>query len=316
MHISSFLTSQREGFSGVAHVEIAIGILLLLFLIPVEPFTGYLRLVMASPIVAVMAFLIIAGAALLPDLDNLKSEGGSSAAWDLGFLGTVLSSVMVTVSSVFTSLFHAKKDIRPDTQHRFFWHTLCIPIALFFCIHFFIPVSTVRVIDSFNFSSIEAFFESASFMVCFVLFLIGISIYTGSLLLLRKLNKLLPIQSLLHVKVSFISLVLMVISMLLCLFSFSLADLQFVAFCICLGYLFHLIGDMFADSGIPALFPLTGLPPFSKFWARQRFLPRLLTVKTGSVLESILKIVFLAVDVVLALILFFPGTIEGLLRTL
>lgn len=313
---SAFLLSKRQGFSGVAHVEIAIGLLMLLFLIPVEPFTTYLKLVTNSPLIAVMAFLIIAGAALLPDLDNLKKDGGSSASWDLGFLGTILSSVMVTVSSVFTSLFHTKKDIRPNTQHRFFWHTLLIPIVLWACIYYLMPEGNVRVIDTFNFSSFLAFFESASFMVCFILFLIGVSIYTGSLLLLRKITKLLPLNRLLHIKNPTVALLATILFVGICLFSMTLTDLQFIAYCICLGYLFHLIGDMFADSGIPALFPITGLPPISKFWARQRFLPRLLTVKTGSVLESILKIVFLAADIILALVLFCPEFVSSIVQTL
>lgn len=310
--IKDFLLQRREGFSGVAHVEIAIMLLLILLLIPIEPFSSYVHIIMSSPWVGAMAFFIISGAALLPDLDNLKRDGGSAAAWDLGFLGTLLSSVMVTISSVMTSIFHRKGDMNIPTQHRFFWHTALIPLVLFLCTYFFfMPAGDVLVAHSFDTTSFIAFFEHSSFMVCFVLFLIAISIYTGSLLLLRKFIKVIPIHKWLRVKPTAIAFVLMVASVLFCIFGMTLSDLQFISYCVVMGYAFHLIGDMFADSGIPLLFPLTGLPPIRKFWVRQRFLPRILTVSTGSTFESICKIVFLAIDIVLAIALFCPQLFQS-----
>lgn len=73
-----YLCSDRPGLSGANHVNIAIMLFLILLLIPVEPFSGFLKLFLISPVTGVMAFLIIYGSALLPNMDNLKSNGGSA----------------------------------------------------------------------------------------------------------------------------------------------------------------------------------------------------------------------------------------------
>ncbi len=91
-----YLELDRPGFSGVNHVLIAIMLFFILLIIPVEPFSGFIKSFLTSPLTGVMAFLVICGGALLPDLDLLKAEGGSAAAWDLGIFGSIISSVMVT----------------------------------------------------------------------------------------------------------------------------------------------------------------------------------------------------------------------------
>lgn len=78
--IKNELNKKHAGFSGINHVLITIGLFVILFFIPVAPFTDLVARIRETPITLIMSFLIICGAALLPDLDNLKSEGGSSAA--------------------------------------------------------------------------------------------------------------------------------------------------------------------------------------------------------------------------------------------
>lgn len=292
--MNSYFKKERPGFSGLNHVLIAIGLFLILLLVPIEPFSSFLQNMIAVPVMGVMCFLTICGAALLPDIDNDKKDGGSAASWDLGLLGTILSSIMITISSVTTSIFHGKKDMKPNTQHRFFWHTLLVPLTGFLLIYFFVPSGTGMAISRFENVNIDTF----PFSTVFVLFFVGISIYVGSMILLKKASKVLPIR----VQASLISLVLMVLSMAVSLFVSSEYNLKMLGYCVCLGYLFHLIGDLFADSGIPLLFPLTGV--FGKFWMRIHLLPKALTVKTGSTLESLLKVVFFVIDCALAFIFF------------
>lgn len=288
----SYLELDRPGFSGVNHVLIAIMLFFILLIIPVEPFSGFIRSFLVSPLTGVMAFLVICGGALLPDLDNLKADGGSAAAWDLGIFGSIISSVMVTISSIVTSIFHGKHDVTPYTQHRFFWHTLFIPLMSFLLMYFFIPDTDTKVIDLFiNFS-----IDNLPTAIIISLLLIGICVYIGSSLLLKKLKKM-PFM---RFSPFLISIVLMIISILVCLFVSTEHDIKLMAYCVNLGYLFHLIGDMFADGGIPALFPISGI--FGKFFMRVKLFP--VTVKTGSTLESILKIVFLVLDLVLAYFVF------------
>ncbi len=288
----SYLELDRPGFSGVNHVLIAIMLFFILLIIPVEPFSGFIRSFLDSPLTGVMAFLVICGGALLPDLDNLKSDGGSAAAWDLGIFGSIISSVMVTISSIVTSIFHGKHDVVPYTQHRFFWHTLFVPLVSFLLMYFFIPDTDTKVIDLFiNFN-----IDNLPTAIIISLLLIGICVYIGSSLLLKKLKKM-PFM---RFSPFLISVALMIISILVCLFISTEHDVKLMAYCVNLGYLFHLIGDMFADGGIPALFPISGI--FGKFFMRVKLFP--VTVKTGSTLESILKIVFLVLDLVLAYFVF------------
>ena len=291
--VKTYLFSDRCGFSGVNHVLIAIMLFFILLIIPVDPFSSFLKSFLISPITGVMAFLVVCGGALLPDLDLLKADGGSAAAWDLGIFGSIISSVMVTISSIVTSIFHGKHDVVPNTQHRFFWHTLFIPLVSFLLMYFFIPDTDTKVINLFTNFSIDNF--PASIIIS--LLLVGICVYVGSSLLLKKLKKM-PFMKF---SPFLISIALMVLSILVCVFASTEHDVKLMAYCVNLGYLFHLIGDMFADGGIPALFPVSGV--FGKFFMRVKLLP--VTVTTGSTFESILKIVFLIIDIGLAYLVFF-----------
>lgn len=287
------LMEERPGFSGLNHVLIAIMLFFILLLIPVEPFSGFIKSFLVSPVTGVMAFLVICGGTLLPDCDNLKSDGGSAATWDLGILGSIISSIMVTISSIVTAIFHGKKDVKPYTQHRFFWHTLFVPVVMFILVYFLVPDSDTRVIDVFGNFSIDNF--PTAIFVC--LLLIGICVYVGSSMLLKKLKRF----SFVKFSPFIISILLAVTSNAVCIFVSTEHELKLMTYCVVLGYLFHLIGDMFADGGIPALFPISGV--FGKFFMRVKLLP--VTVETGSTLESILKIVFLVIDIGLAYLVFF-----------
>lgn len=290
--IKSLLNSDRPGFSGTNHVLIAIMLFFILLIIPIEPFSSFIKSFLVSPVTGVMCFLVICGAALLPDMDNLKSDGGSVASWDLGALGSIISSIMVTISSVVTSIFHGKRDVVPNTQHRFFWHTLFVPVVMFILMKILVPSTDTRVFDLFVPFSIDTF--PTAIFIC--LLLIGISVYIGSSLLLKKLKKL----PFIRFSPSMLSLILMVASIIVCVFLSTDSQVKLMSYCVAIGYLFHLIGDLFADGGIPALFPITGI--FGKFFMRIKLLPA--TVKTGSTLESLLKIVFIVIDILLAYMVF------------
>ena len=292
-NMNGYMNQERPGFSGLNHVLIAIALFFLMKFIPIEPFLSFFQTIISDPIIGVMCFLVVCGGALLPDLDNLKKDGGSAAAFDLGFLGSVLSSFMVTISSIMTSVFKGKKDIRRyDSQHRFFWHTLFVPLVMFLLMYFFIPESDTKLIDVFR----ERIFPTYAIIV---LFLVLICVYVGSMMLLKKLNKF----PMIRIKPSMIALILSILSVIVCIAVCNERTLKLVAYCVALGYTFHLFGDGFADGGVPLLFPITGI--FGKFFMKIHFIPRALTVTTGSTLESLLKIVFFAIDCVLAFCFFY-----------
>lgn len=296
-NVINFLSREHAGFSGLNHVLIAIGLFVALFFIPFEPFTSFVTHMKQTPLTLAMCFLIICGAALLPDLDHLKSEGGSVASFELRGLGSVLSSLMVTISSIMTSIFHGKKDIRPDTQHRFFWHTLLIPLIIFLLVAIFAPMGDTKVIELFTNMGNGGPLPTSTIVI---LFLIMICVYLGAAVLLKKLQKILPILP--HFNSDLVALIVSLAAMLFCLFMSTETDIRFYGIVVAVGVLMHIIADCIADSGVPLLFPLTGI--FGKFWMRIRFLPKAMTIKTGSIIESMMKIVFFVIDIILVYLLF------------
>ena len=298
-YISDYLYRDVEGFSGFNHVMIAVMIYLLLLLIPVEPTYSIFHGLLANPIIGVISFFIICGAALLPDMDNLPSDGGSVAVFDLGVIGSIISTIMVTISGVITSIFRGKKDVKPNTQHRFFWHTLFVPIVMFVLIFFLMPD------DSTPISSVMTNISLTNFPTHAVLGLVGIAIcvYIGSHLLFKKLNNFLPV----NLRPTALSLALTILSLFVCVTMSTNHELKVYCMCIALGYFFHLFGDLFADGGIPALFPISGL--FGKFFMRIKLVP--VTITTGGTIESMLKIVFVVIDLILAVMVFFPGLVTN-----
>lgn len=291
----NFLNSDRPGFSGLNHVLTSIMMFLLLLLIPVQPFSNFLKGILVNPLFGFMAFLTICGACLLPDADNAKDEGGSALTWNLGFIGSVMSSIMVTVSSVVTTVCHGKKDVKPYTQHRFLWHTPFIPLVMFIIITFLTPDTSQQVFSTFAVQDFNDF-PISSFII---LLMLGICVYAGSIVLLKKVINLFPFVNL---KSSLISFLLMLVVIALGLFV-SEHELKMLAYCINLGYLFHLIGDGCTDGGIPLLFPISGI--WGKFFQRVKLIP--ITVKTGGTIESLLKIVFFTIDCGLVYLVFFRG---------
>lgn len=278
---------------------IAIMVTMLLLIVPLPVISQFFTtMILSNPLTGLVAFLLICGGALLPDMDNLKSDGGSAATWDLGVLGSIISTIMVTISSVVTSIFHGKRDVNPETQHRFFWHTLFVPLVLLVVTYFTMPDTQTPVIEHFTNFNLQAF---PSYMLI-VLLGMAICVYVGAHLLLKKLAKIMPID----IRPGMVSLALSGIAIAVGIALSTEHDLKMYAYCISIGYLLHLLGDMFADGGIPALFPVSGI--FGKFFMRVKLLP--VTVTTGSTIESLLKIVFLVIDIVLAIIVFFPGLVS------
>lgn len=293
--IREFLLQKRGGFSGLNHFLISAMLLFLILLIPPNDFTNLIRPYFfdKNVVFALVFFFVICGAALLPDLDNLQSDGGSAASWSMGAVGAIISSVMVTISSVATSIFRGKKDVKPFTQHRFLWHSLLIPAVGIVLVYYFAPDSGGMLIDKFK--------ESPGNLIVsnlVSLLLVFVTTYVGGAMALKKVAG----SSFLSIKTGGLSVILGLTCVLFCFFFCTEHDMKILLYCVCLGYLFHLIGDMFADTGIP-IFPIY----FSGKWWRRFCVLGALSVKTGGTLESMLKIVFFTIDIFLFCVVFFPN---------
>lgn len=287
------LFKEKNGFSGTNHVLIAIALFELMFI-----FGIYAKLfpIFITPLQIVFSFFIVCGAALLPDMDLTKSEGAGVAAYKLGFLGTMLSSTMVIISSLMTSIFHTKKDVKPFTQHRFFWHTLLIPVIIFLLVRFCVPDTGITIWEAIQ----NKTWPNLGIIV--VVVSCGFITYLGASIVLEKIAKYIPFIS---KKIARIIIMILSIGIIVYCSLCNYAEVKAFGYCIALGYLLHLCGDIFADGSIPLLFPLDRIIR-GKYWGRFKIWP--FTVKTGSLLESMLKLVFLAVDLVLAYICIFGFT--------
>lgn len=305
----AYLKEQRNGFSGVNHVLIAIGLILLILLLPSffdNPFSNFMKTNLSphdlkSGVFTFFAVVLIMGGALLPDVDNSKADGGSMATWELGFIGSCLSSVMIMTSSFMTSIFKTKKDRLPPTQHRMFWHTLLVPLLMYLMIHYMCRGSSTTLyevikgsVDTRGINSLTLVFDfiALSLFVC-------LGLYVGAMCALKKVCKFVPVLPQKFVKLFPGGFT--IVGLILCVAYFSIDEIKVLAYFVVIGYLFHLIGDLFADTGIPALFPIDVIIR-RKFWGRYCLLGPF-SPKTGSTLESVLKFVFLAVDITLLVML-------------
>lgn len=156
------------------------------------------------------------------------------------------------------------------------------------------PAGDTKAIDLFTAMGSGGRFPTSTVVILLMIF---ICVYVGSALLLKKINKWIPAISF---KPGLVALILGGVALVIALVFSNQTDLRFYGFCVAIGYVAHLIGDAFADSGVPLLFPITGI--FKKFWMRIRFFP--VTVTTGGVIETILKFIFTGIDFVLLYCLF------------
>lgn len=285
------LSMDKPGFSGINHILTTIMIFLILLLIPIEPFSSFLRTILTNPLIGIIAFFIIVGSCLLPDGDNLKADGGSMVIWQLGFIGSILSTIMVTISSIATSLFKTKKDNLPPTQHRMLFHTWIIPLLLFCLIYFFAQSGDTLVKDA------PGLIGNIAIIICILLIL-----FVGIACLLKKLPMIRNNTA------QIIAVLGSLLGIGYIWFFCDLYTLKLLLYCIALGYGCHLLGDMFADTGVP-MFPVCFIWS-GAFWKRFCFLGPL-SVKTGSTTESLLKFVFLGIDIVLFMIVFFGVGVFG-----
>ena len=114
----------EDGFMGPTHAVSAIAFYLLLALF-FKDFLISLGISNSLPILVVSS-IVIAGAALIPDLDNTTSTAMSV----LGIFGKLVSNVMRAIAEIVYSLTKSKYDDSNSNPHRGFWHTILAGIIL------------------------------------------------------------------------------------------------------------------------------------------------------------------------------------------
>lgn len=298
-NIKNFLTmslrEKHKGFSGITHFLIAIFLFFCMWLIPIPFSQDYIAAIKDNIIFAIIIFLIISGASLLPDLDSSPlQEGGSTAVYQLGILGMGLSTLAITISGVVYSLFHTKYDEKPKSQHRMLFHSALIPIALFLYSYFIIEDSNKILKNNLNFNNI-----SIAIMVAFS----AISIYLGASMFLYKILSLIGKQKFTQI----LCLIIMVLSIFY-IINIPYKTLKLIGIAISLGYFFHILADMFSKGSSPILFPIP-LPVSFKnlifkrelkfqLWKKPNILGKFM-ITTGGIVNIILNFVMFGLDVLL-----------------
>lgn len=297
-NLKTALNEEHKGFVGYTHWLIAVACFLLMWVIPNKFSSGFINAIASSWAFAFLIFFVIGGGSLLPDLDSAIEQGGGSAAiYQLGFIGHLLSLLCVTISGVFYSIFHTKYDKKPKSQHRMLFHAPIIPILIFIYSNWMIPVNESNLWH--NIKNIDY----AGIIV--LVFFAGCCIYLGANMFFYKTLSLINK----HWYTSKICTGIMIISIIY-MFTVSFDKLRLIGIAMSLGYLFHVLSDVFTKGSAPLFFPIpipSELTPPGKFrfWWHPYIISSKFTVTTGSVINIILNFALIGLDIFLAWFIFF-----------
>lgn len=283
-----------HGWMGKTHALLSIALLCVCLLIPINVFKETIWLLKENIFFFCVGIIVTVGGALLPDLDNVQSSAGST----LGFMGNMFTTFMQSVSSMIWNLVHTKKERRPPTPHRYFWHTLVASIGILCLFYFGLPTGDTKILEDIKEKSISTWLQENVVMLFFMIFLF-MAVLCGSNMIMYRIIKWFKLPKILN----YISPTAMCIY----LFFIDYSHLKILGICIGLGYLFHCIEDCFADTGVPILWPI---PIKGKFWHRIKFFVTCKTdTESPSLANTIVDIVALVIDMGLIAIIFLKGSV-------
>lgn len=277
-----------KGFMGRTHALLSVMLLCICMLIPVNIFEETICLLKDNILFFIVGITAVVGGALLPDLDNYQSSAGST----LGFMGSLFTIFMQSTSSMIFTIVHTKHDRHPMTPHRYFWHTLVAGVGLLSLFIFFMPEGEITIIEGIKKDTLLVFMQNNITLLVFLLF-IFMAILCGSNMILYRVIKLFKLPK-------YLSYILPAAG-LVYVFTLQLSQLRILGICIGFGYLFHCIEDIFADSGVPILWPI---PIHGKMWQRIKFF---VTCETGSFANTFVDLIVLTTDFILIAIIFMGG---------
>lgn len=277
--MKKFLIKKIKGFSGITHMLIATLLFQIIWLLPI--FSQYTEGIKEKGIIAILLFWgIVIGSSIIPDLDNEVS----TAKYQLGFLGQIISMFMVMISSIVTSITRMKND-HFKSQHRLFWHAPTVYIISFILIMFLHPSVDITL-----FSAIKNGFKDiniSEFSVTIIFFILTISSFY------LFMNSLCYNAGRFFLKKFFSTLksVVSIAAFLFLFFKAPISYLKLMSYGVCVGSLFHNIGDLFSLGSIPIFFPI---PIKKQMWYRPH-LP--FQLETGGVRNKVLDFVLFIIMV-------------------
>ena len=278
-----------KGFMGKTHCLLSIMLMCICMIIPLDFFKETFWLLKENVLFFIVGIIVLVGGALLPDLDNSQSSAGST----LGPMGSICTVFMQSISSMIWTIYHGRRDMNPINQHRYFWHTLIVGVG-FICLFWFcLPISDDTIIVSIkNAKDILDYIQNNVGLIFFII-LVFMAVLSGSNMILYRIIRLFKLPKILNY--------ILPTAVLVYIFTISFTKLRILGICIGFGYTFHVIEDFFADSGVPILWPI---PIGKQIWHRFKC-P--ISVKTGSLANTIIDIVILVIDICLIAYIFLEG---------
>lgn len=281
------LNFKMPGFMARTHAMLSIILMAICMLIPLDLFKKTFWVLKEDILLFIVALIMLTGASLMPDLDNNISAAQNRS----GVLGSIFTIFMQSTSSIMWTVYHWK-DQKPISQHRYLWHTPFVGIGLTLLLYLGLPNYDFTIFQGISQSirnkEFGQFILNNATLFLFII-LAFMSVLIGSSIILSRLDKFItipwPIKYILPA------------ASLIYIFTTTFSNLKILGFCIGMGYLFHILEDFFADSGVPLIWPI---PAFwcKQIWWRAKF-P--ITVKTGGLANTIIDFVsfFIAIGLMI-----------------
>ena len=295
-HARKLLKEEHAGFSGWTHWLVATFLFFMLWMLPLSWSNEYVREISSSALFGFMAFMVLGGASLLPDLDSSPlQEGGSTAIYQLGFLGQLLSLGCIVISSSVWNVLHTKNDKRPPSQHRMLFHSPIIPLF-------------ILIFNQMSYPNSSDTISSCGFMhsggAAAIVIIGAISVYLGASMLFYKLLGLFGRQSMTQV----LNIVLM-LGFLLMAWGMPFSRLKLMGTTIALGYLFHILADLITKGSAPLFFPIPTPVKTSKglgwrLWWKPYPFGGKFHITTGGAVNTVLNFALIGVDLFMFWMLF------------
>lgn len=240
-----------------------------------------------TPAIIVLAAMVVAGSALVPDLDNSVSTARNT----LGLMGQGLSIVFRGSSKAIQMTIRTPRDDANPDPHRGFWHTIPAALLLGFLTWILTAITTEVAIPIIGDVTI-------GWIGALVVTFLSIQLAFAGLFskILRKALKGSASFETLIVTISILATT--------AIFWTIPKDQSFwwLSVAVALGALIHILGDAFTTAGVPLLFPLSGFIK-GKFWWTTRFLP----IKAGGTVENFVFMPLFALITIISLIWIFAG---------
>ena len=266
-----------DAFMGRTHALSAVAVILAVF-----SFIPSLYMAMSGGdggyAMLAMFCMVAAGGALLPDLDNTASTAKSS----LGVFGTGISAFMRATSPPIQELISSKYDRRStghEDAHRGFYHTFLSGIIVgalfaFLCS----PIISIKI------GSLTVNGRLISLLLLFMSVDLAMSALLGEVWKAKR-----AMDSLVSIIVAF------AISALIWYGMGEHGNYTMIGVGLGIGWIIHILGDMFTVSGAPALFPLKIR---GKYWYDIRFLK----IKAGGAMENMVFVPLFSLIIIICIV--------------